>query len=85
MSSKSKKPPRRQSTQDIINRCLLMFTWAWVSTCHPTQEQMSAVQAEIFNVAGSFAAGTLNERAIVEALRDEYGCETDWERRSRGR
>lgn len=85
MSSKSKRPPQKRTTQDIINRCLLMFTWAWVSTCHPSQEEMSAVQAEIMNVAGSFAAGTLNERSIVDALREEYGLETDWARRSRGR
>lgn len=85
MSSKSKRAPRKHTTQDIINRCLLMFTWAWVSTCHPTQDEMSAVQAEIMNVAGSFRAGTLNERAIVDTLKEEYGCATDWERRSRGR
>ena len=85
MSGKSKRTPQKRTTQDIINRCLLMFTWAWVSTCHPSQEEMSAVQAEIFNVAGSFRAGTLNERSIVDALREEYGLETDWARRSRGR
>ena len=84
MSSKSKHPPKRNSTTKIINRCLLMFTWAWVSTCHPTPEQMKAVQDEIHNVAGSFRAGTLNEQSIVEALAEEYGCITDWERRDKG-
>lgn len=84
MSSKSKHPPKRKSTGQIINRCLLMFTWAWVSVCQPTREQMEAVQAEIRNVAGSFRAGTLNERSVAEALVSEYGCVTDWERRDRG-
>lgn len=85
MSSKSKHPPKRKSAGQIINRCLLMFTWAWVSTCHPSQEDMEAVQAEIRNIAGSFAAGTVNEQSIYEALATEYGCQTGWARRDRGR
>lgn len=84
MSSKSKRRPHRQSATALGNRYLLVFVWAWVSVCKPSVEDLRAVTAEILNVLDSIRQGTLRERDIADALRDECGVLTDWQRRDRG-
>lgn len=84
MSSKSKRRPHRQSATALGNRYLLVFIWAWVSVCRPDKDTLVAVSREILNVLDSIRQGTLRERDIADALRDECGVLTDWQRRDRG-
>ena len=84
MSSKSKRPPKRLSPTQQMNRDLLIFLWAWVSVARPTTEQIQAVAGEIISVAESVRKGLVNERMIAEQLFTEYDVLTDWNRRDRG-
>jgi len=83
MSNKSKKL-RRWSRTEQSNADLLVFLWAWVSTCHPTLEEILAVKAEILNVSDSVRAGNLTLDMINRQLLDECDLMTDWSRRDRG-
>lgn len=83
MSSKSKRPKRRQSATALGNRHLLVFLWAWSSVCHPSKGDLVAVTAEILNCLDSIRKGTLKESDIAAALRDECDILTDWQRRDR--
>lgn len=82
MSSKSKKP-RRWSRTEQSNADLLLFLWAWVSTCHPSLEEILAVKAEILNVSDSVRAGNVTLDMINRQLLDECDLMTDWARRDR--
>ena len=83
MSSKSKRPPRRWSRTEQMNADLLIFVWAWVSTCHPDLAQIYAVKREILNVCESVRTGRVTLAMINEQLRDECDLVTDWTRRDR--
>ena len=84
MSSKSKRPPKRLSPTQQMNRDLLIFLWAWANVVRPTPMQIYAVRDEILNISDSIRKGLVNERMIAEQLRDEYDILTDWNRRDRG-
>lgn len=83
MSNKSKRPKRWSRTEQS-NADLLVFLWAWVSTCHPSVEEILAVKAEILNVSESVRAGNLTLDMINRQLLDECQLLTDWARRDRG-
>lgn len=83
MSNKSKKPKRWSRTEQS-NADLLVFLWAWVSTCHPTLEEILAVKAEILNVSDSVRQGNVTLDMINRQLLDECDLMTDWARRDRG-
>lgn len=61
-----------------------MFLWAWVSTCHPTLEEILAVKREILNVSDSVRQGNVTLDMINRQLLDECDLMTDWARRDRG-
>lgn len=84
MSSKSKRQPRRLSANELGNRYLLVFVWAWVSVCHPDPGEIYRVKAEILNISESLRAGLVTEKMLADQLRDECGLLTDWQRRDRG-
>lgn len=83
MSSKSKRPPRRFNRTEQMNADLLIFLWAWVSTCSPGLAEIMAVKAEILNVCESVRTGRVTLAMINEQLRDECDLVTDWTRRDR--
>lgn len=83
MSSKSKKPKRWSRTEQS-NADLLVFLWAWVSTCHPSLEEILAVKREILNVSDSVRQGNVTLDMINRQLLDECDLMTDWARRDRG-
>lgn len=84
MSSKSKRPPKRLSPTQQMNRDLLIFLWAWANVVRPTPAQIYAVKDEILNVSDSIRRGLVNERMIAEQLFSEFDVLTDWQRRDRG-
>ena len=83
MSSKSKKPRRRNRTEQS-NADLLLFLWAWVSVCHPSLEEILAVKREILNVSDSVRRGNVTLDMINRQMLDECDLMTDWARRDRG-
>lgn len=83
MSNKSKKA-RRWSRTEQSNADLLLFLWAWVSTCHPSLEEILAVKREILNVSDSVRRGNVTLDMINRQLLDECDLMTDWARRDRG-
>ena len=84
MSSKSKKPPKRLSSTQQMNRDLLIFLWAWVSVTKPTVTQICAVKDEIIKLSDSVRRGLVNETMIARQLEEEFDVFTDWARRDRG-
>lgn len=85
MSSKSKRQPKRWRRAEQINADLLVFLWSWVSTCHPSVEEILAVKAEIANVSESVRRGNLTLDMINRQLLAECDLMTDWARRDRSR
>lgn len=83
MSNKSKKSKRWSRTEQS-NADLLVFLWAWVSTCHPSLEEILRVKAEILNVSDSVRSGNVTLDMINRQLLDECDLMTDWARRDRG-
>lgn len=83
MSNKSKRPKRWSRTEQS-NADLLVFLWAWVSTCHPTLEEILVVKREILNVSDSVRQGNVTLDMINRQLLDECDLMTDWARRDRG-
>ena len=84
MSGKSKRQPKRWSRTEQMNADLLVFLWAWVSTCHPGVEEILAVKAEILNISDSIRRGNLTLDMVNRQLMDECDLLTDWHRRDRG-
>ena len=84
MSGKSKRGPRRRSRAEQSNADLLVFLWAWVSTCHPDVADILRVKAEILNVSESVRAGNVTLDMINRQLLAECDLMTDWQRRDRG-
>ena len=83
MSSKSSRRPRKWSRTEQMNADLLVFVWAWVSTCHPGIAEIQAVKAEILNVCESVRTGRVTLAMINRQLQDEFDLVTDWTRRNR--
>lgn len=82
MSGKSKRPRRWNRTAQM-NADLLVFLWAWVSTCHPGVDEILAVKAEILNISDSIRRGNVTLDMINKQLLAECDLLTDWARRDR--